>query len=462
MMHILQIVIKNTSTIDFTVPVLIEAKSRRPDVRITVLYCVLDRRNILRESLFWDRLFTEHDIQQVDFSSFLRPIFRPFEGLFRKIFSGSKADKIHFREAWDFYLLNGKRKSYTGFVLYLILEYGWRRLLSNLLQSAATFVENRITTFVVDTNAILTRLNPDFVLFDNRSVTRFPGRDELYDWMYRHRIKVALLPHAPHLRDPSSEFCPFDEKGESLPDFCEFWVPMKFGEPWRQVPDRRGQFQITGYPGLDSAWLERSRRGFDGKKSCARPSGKIRCLFVMRRYMPMGKVRPANLDPYIVDHQDVFGPLVALAQSFSMLGREVEVILKPHPANNYSMLEADMAHSGFSEWSISHDPMYPLLSEVDLVVGLFSTVLLIPAMAGIPTVLIRTGLQDIVHSQWPLLEELYARLSYYVPDIEKLTPTLDRVLAQVDSGRGNDDESHLRHFFQDYAINEVLNRLQIN
>jgi hypothetical protein len=106
--------------------------------------------------------------------------------------------------------------------------------------------------------------------------------------------------------------------------------------------------------------------------------------------------------------------------------------------------------------------MYPLLSEVDLVVGLFSTVLLIPAMAGIPTVLIRTGLQDIVHSQWPLLEELYARLSYYVPDIEKLTPTLDRVLAQVDSGRGNDDESHLRHFFQDYAINEVLNRLQIN
>ncbi|WP_412478022.1 hypothetical protein [Azonexus sp. IMCC34839] len=458
-MHILQIVIKNTSTMDFTVPVLIEARCRRPNVRITVLYCVLDRHNILRQSQFWDRMFTEHDIQQVDFSNFLRPIFRPFEDLFRKFFSGSRADKIHFHEAWNFYLLNSKKKGRTGFVLYLIQEYGWRRLFSNLLQSTATLVENRVTAKVVDTNAILTRLSPDFVLFDNRSTTQFPGRDELYGWMYRHRVKVALLPHAPHLRDPVREFCAFDEKGESLPDFCDFWVPMKFGEPWRQVPDRRGQFQITGYPGLDSGWLERCKRGFGGKKVLARPSKKIRCLFVMRRYMPKGEVRPANLDPYIVDYQDVFGPLSALAQSFSTLGREVEVILKPHPANNYSMLAADMAHSGFSEWSISHDPMYPLLSEVDLVVGLFSTVLLIPAMAGIPTVLIRTGLQDIVHSEWPLLEELYTQLSYYVPGTEKLTPTLDRALAQVDSGVGNGDESHLRQYFPDKAIDNVLYRM---
>lgn len=458
-MHILQIVIKNTSTMDFTVPVLIEARRRRPEVRITVLYCVLDRHNILRQSQFWDRLFTENHIQQVDFSDFLRPVFRPFEGLFRKLFSGSKADKIHFHEAWNFYLLNSRKRAYTGFVLYLMREYGWRRLLANLFQSAATFVENRVTTKLVNTEAILTRLNPDFVLFDNRSMTQFPGRDDLYAWMYRHRVKVALLPHAPHLRDPVREFCAFDEKGESLPDFCEFWVPMKFGEPWRQVPDRRGQFQITGYPGLDSAWLERCRRGFGGSKPYASPSKKIRCLFVMRRYMPQGEVRPANLDPYIVDYQDVFGPLTALARSFAELGRDVELILKPHPANNYSMLAADMAHSGFSAWSISHDPIYPLLSEVDLVVGLFSTVLLIPAMAGIPTILIRTRLQDTVHSEWPLLENLYTRLSNYVPEIEALTPALDRALAQVDSGSGNDDDSHLRQYFPDKAIDNVLCRM---
>lgn len=458
-MHILQIVIKNTSTMDFTVPVLIEARRRRPEVRITVLYCVLDRRNILRQSQFWDRLFVEYHIRQVDFSNFLRPIFRPFEGLFRKFFSGSKADKIHFHEAWNFHLLNSGKKGYTGFVLYLVREYGWKRLLANLLQSAATFVENRVTKKVVDTERILTKLRPDFVLFDNRSVTQFPGRDDLYSWMYRHGVKVALLPHAPHLRDPVREFCAFDEKGESLPNFCEFWVPLKFGEPWRQVPGQRGQFQITGYPGLDSRWLDWCRHGCGGKKSNTSPLKRIRCLFVMRRYMPQGEVRPADLDPYIVDYQDVFGPLTALARSFAELGQEVEVILKPHPANNYSMLAADMAHSGFLAWSISHDPIYPLLSEVDLVVGLFSTVLLIPAMAGVPTILIRTGLQDIVHSEWPLLEKLYTELSYYVQDIEKLTSTLGRALAQVDSGAGGCDEPHLRQYFPDKAIDNVLHRM---
>lgn len=455
-MHILQIVIKNTSTMDFTLPVLIEVKRCRPDVHITVLYCVLDRRNILRQSQFWDRMFTENNIKQVDFSNFLYPIFCPFEGLFRKFFSGSKADKIHFHEAWNFYLLNGKKKGYTGFIFYLIKEYGWKHLFSNLLQSTATLVENWVIAKAVDANAILIRLNPDFVLFDNRSVTQFPGRGELYSWMYRNVVKVALLPHAPHLRDPLSEFCAFDEKGDSLPDFCEFWVPMKFGEPWRQVPEKRGQFQITGYPGLDSAWLKLCRHGFNEKKSLIHKSGKIRCLFVMRRYIPMGQARPANLDPYIVNYQDVFGPLNALAQSFLTLGREVEIILKPHPANSYPTLAADMKYSGFSEWSISHDPMYPLLSEVDLVVGIFSTVLLVPAMAGIPTVLIRTGLQDIVHSEWPLLEELYTQLSYYVPSIEKLTPTVDRALTQVDSGVGNGDESYLRKYFPDRAIDSVL------
>lgn len=461
-MHILQIVIKNTSTMDFTIPVLIEAKRRRPDVRITVLYCVLDRHNILRQSQFWDRIFTEYHIHQVDFFDFLRPLFRPFECLFRKLFSGSKADKIHFHEAWSFYLLISQKRVYTGFIFYLMREYGWRRLFANLFQSAATFVENRVTTKIVNTEVILTRLNPDFVLFDNRSMTHFPGREDLYAWMNRHRVKVALLPHAPHLRDPVREFCPFDEKGEMLPDFCEFWVPFKFGEPWRMLSNRREQFQITGYPGLDSDWLKQCRRGFREEKLLVRPAKKIRCLYVMRRYMPKGKVRPANLDPYIVDYQDVFGPLTALAQSFSTLGREVEVILKPHPANNYSMLASDMSNSGFSEWSISHDPIYPILSEVDLVVGLFSTVLLIPAMAGIPTILIRTDLQDIVHSEWPLLEEVYTRLSYYVPSIENLTSTLDRALEQINLGVGNNDKSHLRCFFDDYSINEVLIRLKIN
>jgi hypothetical protein len=175
--------------------------------------------------------------------------------------------------------------------------------------------------------------------------------------------------------------------------------------------------------------------------------------------MPEGAVRPRALDPYIVDYQDVFGPLSALAQSLKELGQDVELVLKPHPANNYSVLAADMLHSGFSDWRISNESIYPLLSEVDIVVGLFSTVLLVPAMAGIPTVLIRTELQNVVHSEWPLLEEMYTGMEYYVSDLKELTVIIRSALEKLESGVDSEDAVRLRYYFPDRAVGEVVSCL---
>lgn len=461
-MHILQIIIKNTSTMDFTVPVLWRLSESYPDIKITVFYCVLDRRNILRKSKFWDHFFESHNINQLDYCDYLRPTLRPFKKLFRYIFSISSADKIHLKEVLEFYKLNNKKSSHLGFLLFLIQEYGFLKLINNLLRGLVVLFERRFTLGLIEVSEVLPRIAPDLILFDNRSVSNFPGRQVFYDWIYKNKVPVALIPHAPHLRDPVSEFCAFDEKGESLPNFCDFWIPLHFGTPWVKMPEKRKQFHVTGYPGLDSDWLEWCRKGNGSSPRMHKKDEPLRVLFIMRRYLPRGKIRPNNTDPYIIDYEDFFIPLTRLISAFKELDIEIELILKPHPANNYTILATDMERAGVHNWRISHEPIYPLLSEVDMVVSLFSTILLVPTMAGIPTLLLKTSLQETVHSEWDVLEGLYTNLQYYVDDLDKLTSTLRNILVKIGTDLNlNSEESidALRYYYQNGAISKTIARI---
>lgn len=458
-MRILQIVIKNTSTMDFSVPALRLIKRENPNVNVTVLYCVMDRRNILRKSTFWDQIFEECGVIQVDYCDYLKWPWRLFKGFFRWIFSGSKYDKIHIHEIWEFYLRNSKNPSKISFILFLFKEYGFFGLVANFSQSAVSFIEKKVVKLLVDIDAILPRLMPDVILFDNRALSYFPGRHEIYQWMYQNKVKVGLLPHAPHLRDPLSEFCPFDECGEPLPDFCEFWVPLKFGKPWLVIPERKTQFHLTGYPGLDSKWLSWCRDGMGRGSNVRKSNETLNCLFVMRRYLPMGEVRPHGVDPYIVNFEDFYENLKSVLEAFEKLGLNIKLILKPHPANNYKILAADLERMGVKNWEISHESIYSILSHVDLVIGIFSTVLLIPAMAGIPTVLIRTNLQNIVHSEWPLLKEIYAGMPYYVDDINKLPEILDLAVRSLDTASNDSEIRRLRSYYEDYSSEYISKRI---
>jgi hypothetical protein len=345
-----------------------------------------------------------------------------------------------------------------GFLLFLFRKNDFSILISSLYQSIASYLESRMTSRMVDLASILPTINPQIILFDNRHLANFPGRNEIYDWMYKHKVKVGLLPHAPHLRDPVSEFCPFDEKGEWLPNFCEFWVPLKFGTPWIQIPDRRSQFYITGYPGLDSEWLTWCRDGAGSPKNIRKPQEPLRCLFIMRRYLPEGDIRPEGIDPYIIDFDDFYRPLKASLEAFKELGVDVKIILKPHPANNYTILASDLRRLGVKNWEISHESIYSLLSQVDLVIGLFSTVLLVPAMAGIPTILISTGLQKYIHAEWPLLGELYTSLRGFVANELEIKGVLREAIRQIHSGTNGEDVSVIRQYYEDGSVERVLER----
>jgi hypothetical protein len=465
-MHILQIVTKNTSTIDFSLPLLGKIRKDHPDWRLSILFCTFDKRQILRRSEYFPLKFGKFKIVEYDFAAFLKKPYRLIEPFLRYLFSAAQADKINLRELYrqcrgEYYITRLIR------LMRILIKGGTlREFASSLLRNALVQVERRIAPRMIQMNSILPELGADVILFDNRTTTTFYGRDAFYAFMNRAARPVILLPHGPHYRDPVSEFTAFDEKNPKLPEYCDYWMPLRFGTPWVYAPQQKEQFAIVGYPGLDSDWINHSQGNpsLDGSFFHGRKRVRKKCLFIVRRYLPEGVERAPDLDPFIIDYEDFFIPLQALATALYQSEEDIEVIIKPHPVNNYKTLAHDFTKVGIKNWRITHDPIYAVLPEIDIVVSIFSTILLVPAMAGIPTIVVETKLQRHVHQGWPLLEKLYKGFNFYLENVDKFPDTFHRIMTGLATGEIDlacrRDMTHLRYFFPDGATQSCQDRLE--
>ncbi len=465
-MHILQIIIKNTSTMDFTLPIFRAMRKKNPNVRLSILYCVFDKRQILRKSKFYGQSFKEFGVQEYDFADFIKKMYRWGSFFLRPLFSVSSADKIHFRELFFASRKNNPKFQILNFIKSLFKSYTVKSLFSSIIANILVVIERRIGPRLIELDNILPKLNPDVILFDNRAKTTFYGRDQFYEYFEETKKPVVLIPHGPHFRDPVSEFCPFDEQGHPLPDYCDYWMPLRFGTPWLSIPNHRDQFAITGYPGFDSGWLnflmpEKASANFTYNNQGS--PNERKCLFITRRYLPSGEKRGPELDPFIIDYEDFLESLSTLAKAVDMCGSNVQIIIKPHPANNYKILAEDIKKIGLKNWTITYEPIYALLSEIDMVVAFFSTVLLVPAIAGIPTILLNSKAQQHLHKQWDLLEKMFSNLQFYMSDINDVPRVFSEIVQMLEQRKSDNfdsDVNHLRYFFPDGATENAIERIE--
>lgn len=431
--HIVQIMIKNTSTLDFTIPLFWKIKQEYPKTKISILYCVFDKKEILRESKFFTEMCSELNINVYDFSDFSIGIVKSLKNIFKKIFIKSKADKLSFYEIKE----NIKRYNF--------------QVLPDIFKLILTKMERYILKNSIDYKHILETLSPNIIFFDNRSVSNFVGREYIYEYMYNKKVPTYLIPHAPHMRDAVSEFCPFDERGEELPEFSYFMIPFKYGTPWIGKEDKKQQFFVSGYPGFDSDWLEYCK-SFNQKKT-----DTVNVLFVIRRFLAEGVKREKDTDPFIIDYDEFIEPLNLIKQSIEKSGENIKLVIKPHPANNYNELERIMKKTNIQNWEITHEPMYALLSQVDIVCSLSSTILLVPALAKIPTIIFDTQLQRQIHRSWDKLAELYSGMNFYLDDNSKFQDTF---LGIVDNLDQDYNENNIRKFFDDNSCKINITKIE--
>lgn len=445
-MHLLQIISKNTSTLDYSLPVLWKIRRQYPQAKLSVLFGVANKKQTLRDSTFLPNFFNENDINVLDFGDFLKIKSKWVRSVFRYLFSDSQSDLSHFSHIHEF-------ESF-GLKIKFCVEYFVKKILQ-------LFERKIVGPFFIDLDSVLPHLSPDIIFFDQKTFLGFYGKGCFYKFIVESKIPIVLMPHAPHFINPTDEYFPYYKDHPEIAVHADFWNPFQYGEPWKNLPERKSQFPFIGYPGLDSEWLDYILKNKKEERS-VKNQGSLKCLLVIRKFLPKDFRRPENFDPFTLDYEDLKRFLQMVGEAIRKTGLPVENIVKPHPSNNFQMTRELLEQVELPAWSFSYDPFYALLPKIDFGIALFSTANLIPILAGIPMILMNTPLQKFVGGRWSVLDGMYSGLEFLSNDIIELESMLQKIGDRLLGGGSEDfqkDILHLRKYFPDRAMDRALDRI---
>lgn len=428
-LRFLYVVTKNTSTMDYVLPLFWHLRQQRPDVKISCLYLHTNRHSILKKASFYSQFLASLGVQEYDFSDF-----------------------ANYSLIWN------------------SLPSKWKLKLTSLKK-------------------ILPHFNPDIIFFANHSQTNFSGRHKIFSYMYREKRPVVLLPHGVHNISIADDFMPFDEQDQLLPSFCDYWLPYAEEKPWLKLlnrpwlyatPERLAecpedntppfdleqQFPYIGYPGLDSHWMDYvfsdSFKPFAYQPQRAANPRALNLYFFLRPFLAKGARRVAKHDAFQVTYNDILFYIGLVQKAIAQAPVPINLVLKPHPSSNHRELLEALKASGVENFEITSESNYALLPTCDIAIGLYSTSLLLPAMAGIPSLIINSPTQVYVH-RWDKMKDLYENLSFYVARPKELPAFLNKACEAVRAAGTarcwSKDVEHLRRSFPDGVCDRACQRL---
>jgi hypothetical protein len=293
---------------------------------------------------------------------------------------------------------------------------------------------------------------------DSTSSAKRHFAEGIYRYIEKYRIPVILLPHAPH-HSNGTAFTRFTSKNP-LPAYSRCWMPFLYDHYWDTMPNYRGRFEYIGYPGMDSTWLTYLR------ESCTQnpETNEIRCMFVIRRFLEKHQCRNVGDNQFVYNYDEMEKFIRLVSDGLNQLNRPYSLVIKPHPSNSIHTVEKIFSESDIYNWSITKEPIYAHLSNLDGVVSLYSTAGLISAINGVPLVMLQTSTHEHIF-QWDHLKRLYTGMSYYLTDPREFNHTISEALEHKNEPKKSTspmirDIKHLRDFFPDGAIERATKSIK--
>jgi len=132
-----------------------------------------------------------------------------------------------------------------------------------------------------------------------------------------------------------------------------------------------------------------------------------------------------------------------------------QIIYKPHPNVNNSLISSLISkYSDVVDISVSYEPIFEVLKDVDYVISEPSTVVLISGMMNIPTAIFDGDLQAEVEKSWVELKWLYEPFEK-VKNIKDLNEFINRH-ESFHFERSRVVENRIRDMFPSNAANKFL------
>ena len=440
-MKISQFVIKNSSELDFSVPLLVAIKKKYPQATIKVIYCTFSKTQILRGATFYSDLFRKYEIVEYDFLDFL--ITNKRISNYIRNFTICSGDRVKISD------LTFSMSSQKYFSLNFFKNI--RTIIFAIYQNLIVFLQKKLE-YVSNFKRILEISTADIYFLGNRTKTRFKGRELLFKKFYSEKKPVVLLPHGTHEVHAFEDAIEFNEFGEKISSFNDFWHSLAQEEPWQKLGGDLNQYFHSGHPGLDQEWL-------DSLEIKNLPNDRLTCLFIARKFLNKGIIRPDGMDQFTLNYDEMLNFINNLGDALLKLNNHIELIIKPHPSNNFHVLNQLMHESRCKNWKLSSEPIYALLGGANFAVSVFSTTLPIISAFGLPVVLLDSDLQKYVHERWPLLEKIYGNYKLKLNNNCDLGKVIKELLADKNRLLYCDREV-IRKYFLANANKRAINRIE--
>jgi hypothetical protein len=425
-MNILHVVIKNTSSIDFTLPIFWYLRKKNPDVNITILYCVLDKEIIVPKKTYYNKVLEDLSVSQLDLIDFVKYKHSHFFKFFSHADLYSSSEDI--------------KKSIYKFTLHLMLV------------AIRKFFKFFISIFI-NMEIVSNKLKADIILMDNRNGVNFIGDKKLFKYFFETLNKpIVILPHAPHYVDQYFSHVPVNPFGMGMYKKCDIWMPFLPATPAQKHLELEKQLFYSGYPGFDSSWINKNK-----SKNKSKNKNGITVLYIGRKFFDKNKIRSDGCDFVTMDYSDVLNELNAIHDSLVIDNCNYLFVYKPHPSSSMTLVKKVLNDSRINNYKVGNDAIYSFIGCVDLVISPYSTALFIFAISNIPTIILQSKMMNDVMIRWKDLSDLYGKMSYFT-DIKNIDGVIKDVFNNVNYSKK--DIAHLRKYFPDNNLSIIAARLQ--
>lgn len=432
------VVCKNISELDFLLPVVWRMRRLWPHTEIVILYASHAKSQILRECTFYSEGLRDFGATELDMLDSV-----PWSAGAARLLG-----QCVLRSNWDY------RETRNGPMAGAI-DRGRRAIAGRL----ATWADRRF-----DAGVLRRRAQAPILFWPHRSAMMHAS-GTVWRALGSGSRTIIHYPHGPYYSGGSFRIqlppdCR-DAKDGDVPRNHDVWYPHMADNVADAYPEDRERFFFSGYPGLDTAWLEYVR-SLHGLRSGAAERGCLNCLFLIRKFEESGT------DEYAFRPRELLALCSKVSQGIRECGRKVRMTVKPHPSNDYPATRALLNSTGAADWDITYDPVYLASVKSDLVVSVPSTSNLIPALLGLPTVLLNCSVKE-VFDRWAGMRRLYPdSLQFYAPSLDDIPRKIaeasafawDHPRAQGIPVMPTNDVAHFRREFPDGMLESIEARLK--
>ena len=421
------IVYKATSELDFIVPLIWKIKKDNRSANISVLYGVINKKMILRESTFYSDFFSKHKVKEYDLGDFMFKSLPVFRSYLKRKFSFSYWDDVS--------------------------KVGFRGVIKKGINKIIKCMDHIMISWL-NYEDIFSSFQPDIIFFALRSYW-VPMKQKFFDHTYRAAKPVVLYPQGAFASTGSYEVSYGKRKniGDTmLPEFCEVWYSFSKEITAERYPLSKDQFCYVGYPGLDREWLESLDSTYGGNTK-----RRLKCLFIIRKFVRN------NRDDWVFDYEEFMQIARATIDSLRKTGLEITLVVKPHPSNDFKEVEDVLSLLGYDDFEITYESIYQVIGRCDFVISISSTVMLIPAIYGLPVIFLNSSVKE-TFERWEPMKDLFSDLQFYVEDLRDLNDTVNKVASALKNGISLEDFTrkdvqHFREFFPDGSLDLCMKRV---